>query len=341
MQTTAAGGSRSGSGDDSVGEIDGGDGVDGGDDHGDARPSGDAAHLPRASSYGSARIAGGTAEGALYSEEETTPRSVSVSCSALFDEVLRCEHLPERAVVLGLLDKYTSHQISPLETIPTLERKVSRYFSPCAKIIIFRVCQTPFFVDITGRFCLAGLWARRCSNRRHSSPRIARGGGGGQTGLPIGWLRYVDAQSGRRYFYHLHTRRTTWAIPRGAQDGRDGGRDVEVAAIGDTRVRRDAKAIWDEAEVPQESAAIARRILSEVSDSERKSDGEVSEEEVADESSSWSAAGMGFKLSLAKLKREAIDDDRPNAFHVKHPPHLISPKPPSTSTPHCHPPNTT
>ena len=169
----------------------------------------------------------------------------------------------------------------------------------------------------------------------------SREGGGGQTGLPIGWLRYVDAQSGRRYFYHLHTRRTTWAIPRGAQDGRDGGRDVEVAAIGDTRVRRDAKAIWDEAEVPQESAAIARRILSEVSDSERKSDGEVSEEEVADESSSWSAAGMGFKLSLAKLKREAIDDDRPNAFHVKHPPHLISPKPPSTSTPHCHPPNTT
>ena len=185
MQTTAAGGSRSGSGDDTVGEIDGGDGVDGGDDHGDARPSGDAAHLPRASSYGSARIAGGTAEGALYSEEETTPRSVSVSCSALFDEVLRCEHLPERAVVLGLLDKYTSHQISPLETIPTLERKVSRYFSPCAKIIIFRVCQTPFFVDITGRFCLAGLWARRCSNRRHSSPRIARGGRGVRPGCQL------------------------------------------------------------------------------------------------------------------------------------------------------------
>ena len=114
-----------------------------------------------------------------------------------------------------------------------------------------------------------------------------------------------------------------------------------MAAIGDTRVRRDAKAIWDEAEVPQESAAIARRILSEVSDSERKSDGEVSEEEVADESSSWSAAGMGFKLSLAKLKREAIDDDRPNAFHVKHPPHLIRPKPPSTPPPPCHPPNTT
>ena len=196
MQTTAAGGSRSGSGDDSVGEIDGGDGVDGGDDHGDARPSGDAAHLPRASSYGSARIAGGTAEGASYSEEETTPRSVSVSCSALFDEVLRCEHLPERAVVLGLLDKYTSHQISPLETIPTLERKVSRYFSPCAKIIIFRVCQTPFFVDITGRFCLAGLWARRCSNRRHSSPRIARGGGGADRAA--NWMVEVCGRSERK-----------------------------------------------------------------------------------------------------------------------------------------------